>query len=67
MKTANAKAKSIMLKCITDQHTEYVRNALTTREMLNARCKTCEKRRSISKLTIRNKLLTVKCTISLQV
>lgn len=63
---ADTKAKAIIIQCVTDRHIEYIRDAKTARCMLEALSKIFERKSTISKLLVRKKLITLKCTTSLQ-
>lgn len=57
----DARAKSIIVQCITDRHIEYVRNADSAFEMISSLKNIFERKSTLSRLYVRRKLLTLKC------
>lgn len=60
-KICDAKAKSILIQCITDRHIEYVKDAKTAKEMICSLKNIFERKSTFSRLYIRRKLLSLKC------
>lgn len=57
----DARAKSIIIQCITDKHLDLVKDAKTAKEMMDALEGVFERKSVFTKLTLRRKLLTLKC------
>ena len=67
-RSKDAKAKSVIVHCLTDRHLEYVKDCQTSFEMLECLKKVFERKSMLSKLYIRRQLLSLKCneTTSIQ-
>ncbi|BES91785.1 Hypothetical protein2 [Nesidiocoris tenuis] len=59
-------ARSIISKCVPDRFIEYIIEAATAAEMLEALSRVFARKSTMSKLMIRKKLLTLKCSSDLQ-
>lgn len=57
----DAKAKSIIVHCLSDKHLNLVKDAKNAREMLDILKKLFQRKTVVSKLHLRRKLLTLKC------
>lgn len=57
----DARAKSVIVQCITDRHIEYVKDAKTSFDMIQSLKGIFERKSTLSKLYIRRQLLSLKC------
>lgn len=57
----DARARSIIVQCVTDKHLEYIKDAKTSEDMMVSLKNIFERKSIFSKLYIRRKLLTLKC------
>uniref|UniRef100_A0A1Y1N050 Uncharacterized protein n=1 Tax=Photinus pyralis TaxID=7054 RepID=A0A1Y1N050_PHOPY len=57
----DAKAKSIIIRCISDKHIEYIKDAKTAYEMLENLEKVLQRKTVLTKLYCRRSLLQLKC------
>lgn len=57
----DAKAKAIIVHCITDKHLNYIKDCKTSFEMMKILSDIFQRKSTLSKLYIRRKLLTLKC------
>lgn len=57
----DAKARSTIVKCLTDKHIEYVKDAKTAYEMMKSLESIFERKSMLSKLYVRRQLLQLKC------
>lgn len=62
----DAKARSIIVQCLTDRHLNLVKDCCTAKEMLNSLKSTFQRKSVISKISLRRKLLTLKQDGSLE-
>lgn len=60
-KIEDAKAKSILIQCITDKHLDIIKDSGTAKEMLKALEDVFQRKSVFTKLTLKKKLLTIKC------
>lgn len=61
-KLLDSKAKSLIVQCLTDRHLNLVKDASTSKEMLDVLKSTFQRKSVISKITLRRKLLSLKHT-----
>lgn len=61
LKTQDAKAKSIIVSCITDKHLSLIKETKTSHQMLQILQANFQRKSVISKLHLKRKLLTLKC------
>lgn len=57
----DAKAKSIIVQCVTDKHLNIVKDAKTAKEMINTLKNLVQRKSVVSKLHLKRKLLMLKC------
>lgn len=62
--TLDAKAKSVIVQCISDKHIEYIKDATSACDMIEKLKKIFERKSTLTKLFIRRKLMTLKCSDS---
>lgn len=60
-KTKDAKARAVIVQCITDRHLEYVKDCETAYDMFVCLKNVFERKSTLSKLYIRRQLLSLKC------
>lgn len=65
-KSMDKKAMNVIINCVTDRHIDYIRGAESAKGMMKSLSNVFERKSTISKLLVRKKLLTLKCTTSLQ-
>lgn len=59
-KMKDAKAKSIIVQCVTDKHLDIIKDSKTVKEMVKALEDVFQRRSVFTKLTLKKKLLTLK-------
>lgn len=57
----DAKARNTIVRCITDKHLDLIKDAKTAQDMITALDNVFERKSTFTKLTLRRKLLTLKC------
>ncbi|UYV73309.1 hypothetical protein LAZ67_10002666 [Cordylochernes scorpioides] len=57
----DAKAKYTLVQCLTDKHLDIIKDAKTAKEMMKALEIIFERKSVLTKLTLKRKLLTLKC------
>ena len=60
-KTRDARARAMIVQCISDKHLDLIKDANTAKEMLEILQKIFERKGTFSKLHLRRKLLSLKC------
>nr|XP_037873962.1 uncharacterized protein LOC101742499 [Bombyx mori]XP_037873963.1 uncharacterized protein LOC101742499 [Bombyx mori] len=65
-KKKDAKARSLIVNCLSDKHLEYVRSATSAKEMIENLRKIFKRKSTLSALYVRKKLLTLKCDPSVE-
>lgn len=60
-KVKDAKAKSIIVQCVSDKHLDIIKDSTTAKQMLKALEEIFQRKSVFSKLTLKKKLLTMKC------
>ncbi|KOB65848.1 Yokozuna protein, partial [Operophtera brumata] len=61
-KSLDAKAKSLIVQCVTDRHLNLIKESKTSKEMIDTMKNTFQRKSVISKITLRRKLLNLKHT-----
>lgn len=60
-KINDAKAKSIIIQCVTDKHLDIIKDSATAKNMMKSLEGVFQRKSVFSKLTLKKKLLTMKC------
>lgn len=62
-KLKDAKAKSIIIQCVTDKHLDVIKDALTAKQMITSLEEVFNRKSVFTKLSLKRKLLTMKCKL----
>lgn len=60
----DAKAKSIIVQCITDKHLDLIKDSETAKDMMKVLEDIFERKSTFTKLNLKRKLLTLKCNVN---